>query len=288
MDSIPDTSTEATACMNATTDIPSTPDTPAEDLLVWSPIQVNSFPMVVEGVELTALGLKAPAETELSPEQFNTLFCAATTLSRASNWILGDTLDLAERTWGNRATGSKYEEASRQTGMAVSTIRQIVCVCHNIPLEQRRHDLSFTHHLEACFKTDSVAEREAALDRASNEKTSVKNFRTELRKQRAEKLESSGEAAPVRDFVDELCSEEAQEAVKFPFSYELLKFDYWLQSQNLWKLDDDVRRRILDAAAPLMTRLYTLMQLELDENPEAEFDVPFEIKPGDFDINAPL
>ncbi len=277
-----------TAMPDAAADANLIPDTPAptETLLVPSTARLNLTP--VDGIEVTALGLRVPDTKDITPSEFNSLLRCAISCSRASNWIIGDTLDLAERTWGNKATGSKYEEAARETGMSISTLKHIASICHNIPYENRRATLSFTHHLEAHNLTDSVSEREAALDRACEEHTSVKALRTELRQQRAEKLQASGEAVQGRDIVDELCSEEAQEAVAFPCSYELLKFNYWLQKQNLWKLDDDVRVRIIEAAAPLMTRLYTLMQLELEENPDAEFDVPFSIQPRDFDTNTPL
>ncbi len=265
--------------------IPATP-APTETLLVPSTARLNLTP--VDGVEVTALGLRVPDSKDLTRDELNSLLRCAISCARASNWIIGDTLDLAERTWGNKGSGSKYEEASRETGMSVSTLKHIASVCHNIPYENRRPSLSFTHHLEALNLTDSYDEREAALDRASEEHTSVKELRTKLRARRAEKQQASGEAVLGRDIVDELCSEEAQEAVAFPCSYELLKFNYWLQKQDLWKLDDDVRVRIIEAAAPLMTRLYTLMQLELDEHPNAEFDVPFTVHPGDFDINTPL
>ncbi len=304
-DSVADTSTDTPMPAFNTDTTCSSPSTSATDLLVPSDGTTNvgsallSSPVlnaitpnagieVVKGIEMTSLGLKVEEGVSISPAQFNTLLCSVTALNRASNWLLGDTMDIADRTWGNKATGSKYEEVSKQTGMSISTLKHIASICHNIPYENRRATLSFTHHLEAHNLTDSVSEREAALDRACEEHTSVKALRTELRQQRAEKLQASGEAVQGRDIVDELCSEEAQEAVAFPCSYELLKFNYWLQKQNLWKLDDDVRVRIIEAAAPLMTRLYTLMQLELEENPDAEFDVPFSIQPRDFDTNTPL
>ncbi len=240
---------------------------------------------VVKGIEMTSLGLKVAEGVSITPTQFNTLLCSVTALSRASNWLLGDTLDIADRAWGNQHTGSKYEEVSKETGMAISAIKNIVSVCHRIPYDERHPNLSFSHHLEALSRTDNFSERESMLEMAEAEKMPIKKFRAELMERQS--LTKKDEE-PMRDLVDELCSPEAQEAVKFPFSYEFFKFENWLHTQNFWKLDDDVRRRILNAAAPLMTRLYTLMQLELDENPEAEFDVPFKVKPGDFDINAPL
>ncbi len=240
---------------------------------------------IVRGIEMTSLGLKVAEGVSITPAQFNTLLCSVTALNRASNWLLGDTLDIADRAWGNKYSGSKYEEVSKETGMSVSTIKHIVSVCHRIPYDERHPGLSFSHHLEALARTDNFSERESMLEMAEAEKMPIKKFRAELMERQSL---TRKEEEPMRDLVDELCSPEAQEAVKFPFSYEFFKFENWLHTQNFWKLDDDVRRRILNAAAPLMTRLYTLMQLELDENPEAEFDVPFEVKPGDFDINQPL
>ncbi len=237
------------------------------------------------GIELTALGLKVGEGATLTPVQFNQLLQTVTSLSRSTNWLLGDTLDIADRAWGNKYSGSKYEEVSKETGMSVSTIKHIVSVCHRIPYDERHPGLSFSHHLEALARTDNFSERESMLEMAEAEKMPIKKFRAELMERQSL---TRKEEEPMRDLVDELCSPEAQEAVKFPFSYEFFKFENWLHTQNFWKLDDDVRRRILNAAAPLMTRLYTLMQLELDENPEAEFDVPFEVRPGDFDINTPL
>ncbi len=263
----------------------SNPDRILPSSPVLDAISPNAGIEVVKGIEMTSLGLKVAEGVTITPAQFNTLLCSVTALSRASNWLLGDTLDIADRAWGNQHTGSKYEELSKETWMAVSTIKNIVSVCHRIPYDERHPNLSFSHHLEALSRTDNFSERESMLERAEAERMPIKKFRSELMERQAI---TRKDEEPMRDLVGELCTPESMEAVKFPMSYEFFKFDNWLHTQNFWKLDDDVRRRVVNAAIPLMTRLYTLIQLELEENPDTTFDLPFEVKPGDFDINQPL
>lgn len=133
-----------------------------------------------EGVELTTLGLKFSSD-DIQTENFHQLFNSVISLSRASNWLIADTLNLAERKWGNKHSGSKYDEASKRTGLSVTTLRDISYVCRAIPLERRHPELSFTHHAAVIRAAESDKEQDEWLEEAKEEERSSKQFRKHLR-----------------------------------------------------------------------------------------------------------
>ena len=139
-----------------------------------------SFESGVHGITLTPLGLVS-TRSDLSPDEFSTLFRAALTINRAGNWILGDTLNIAERRWGNQITGSKYAEAANFTGLSVSTIRHITYTCLAIPYDRRRADLSFSHHIEACSRSLDPKVQDIALELAAKKGMSIRAMRKAMR-----------------------------------------------------------------------------------------------------------
>lgn len=240
----------------------------------------NLCPSPVQGIAFTPIGLNVTADAEISATDFNTLFAAVTSVNRASHWLLGDTLELADRTWGNRTTGSKYEEASKETGLSISTLKQIVSVCHQIPYEQRHAGLSFSHHLEACFKTATAEERENVLARAEKEHTTVRDLRKSLTANQAEgSVVGKATTDDVRDLPADYCEGADLEQWRFPFALEFSRIADWAEHTDMMKVKDIDRENLLKCVVPTLCQLYRLIQIELDENPDATFDLPFEVKP---------
>lgn len=245
---------------------------------------LQGLPTIVEGVEFTSLGLNVTVE-EVPLEGIHKLFASVIGLSRASNWLLGDTLRLADRTWGNKHTGSKYEEASKHTGLSISTLKHIVSVCKAIPLDQRHPELSFSHHLDVCGTADTVEEREELLSTAKTEDMSSKQFRKHLRKvkeqkERATMWETSDENFDRPFGLMQLDTDETTDNPSdYPMSIEITRVSAWFEDRNLKRLPSKQRRFMLADLAPLLKDIYTLYQMELKSNPNASWDLPFKVEP---------
>ncbi len=148
-----------------------------------APATFNPVASGVEGISMTGCGLVVENE-EISPAEFNTIFRNVLTLHRSSCWLLGDTLLLAEKRWGSRITGSKYEEAVQATGLSNATIRRIVLTCRRFPLAIRHPELSFTHHQEIAATDADYEQRTAVLEQAASEKMTCSALRKHLHKTR--------------------------------------------------------------------------------------------------------
>ncbi len=212
-----------------------------------------AIPCDVPGVSLTQLGLIVTRE-ELSPDEYNRLLHTSLVISRASNWVLGDTLNLASRTWGNKATGSKYEEAAAFTGLSPSTIRHIANTCRSIPYGRRHPDLSFTHHAEACAHTSDPDEQDAVLSMASEQKQNVSDMRKSMR--------SAGSARPKT--TDELSAGAENDDRPFglidlperakpgaPPLWDALKLVDWVKKQSPEKYSLEQCEQAVELAAPV-------------------------------------
>lgn len=234
-------------------------------------------PAVVDGVIMTPIGLKV-LKFDITPDDFNTLFSSALMLGRAANWILGDTLDLADRTWGNQTTGSKYEQASRETGLSISTLRNIVSVCHNIPYEQRRPGLSFSHHLEANFSSESVEERERFLDQATEQKMSVRDLRNAIREERGNKADAKEESGETT-LLSPTCKDYAEPddtTVQYPLRSEFLRYAAWF-SLHMAKVPKDQGKQMVDDLLPFLRDAYHFLRLRLEEEPDRDYDLPYDV-----------
>ena len=142
----------------------------------------------VEGISMTGCGLVVE-NAEISPDDFNTLFRHVLTLHKSSCWLLGDVLLLGDQRWGNRYTGSKYEEAAAATGMSLGTLRQIVKTCKRFPVEARHPELSFTHHQEVASTDADPDQRAAVLEQAAQEKMTCSALRKHLHQTRFNETE---------------------------------------------------------------------------------------------------
>jgi hypothetical protein len=109
-------------------------------------------------------------------------------IGRCSQWWIGDWIRYGTSKWGE-----KYVEAARVTGYDAASLRNMAWVASQFDASLRSDKLTWSHHvLLAPLKP---AERVTWLDRASRERLSVADLRTELRAARS--LErGAGEAGP--------------------------------------------------------------------------------------------
>lgn len=210
----------------------------------------------IEGIILTPTGL-AMERDNLTPGEYHSLFSMVLGMHRSCNWLLGDTLNLAERRWGNAATKSKYEEAAQATGLAIPTLMNIVMTCRAFPRERRNPELFFTHHLEAACAKLSAEKREEALTQAATKKQNCADFRRALRAEvqasqtEEERREKTGENDDKPFGVIDLPTpQEAEEAL--PIAYELSKAVCWLEENPVQSLSESHRAALVERLLPIV------------------------------------
>lgn len=258
-------------------------------------INILELSPMSDEVEMTALGLKFTAG-DINTENFHQLFASVISLSRASNWLLGDTLNLSVRKWGNKHSGSKYEEASKQTGLSVTTLRDIASVCRAIPFKRRQAELSFAHHSAVIRAADSDREQDQLLIEAKEEEMSSRKLRKHLlaikqKKVRASMYEDSDENFDRPFGITDISDSDNMQV--YPMHVEINRSSAWFSDRDLRKISARQRKAMLADLAPLFRDVYALFQLERKANPDLEFELPFEIKsltecPPDFMKNQPI
>ncbi len=111
---------------------------------------------------------------DLEPQEWIAAGRRMGTISRCSQWWVGDWIRYGTRKWGE-----KYVQASRITGYDVASLRNIAWVSAQFDVSLRNDKLSWSHHaLLAPLETE---EKAFWLERASAERLSVADLRTELR-----------------------------------------------------------------------------------------------------------
>ncbi len=216
----------------------------------------------IEGISMTGSGLMVEKE-EISPNEFNTLFNHVLSLHKSSCWLLGDVLLLGERRWGNRYTGSKYEEATAATGLSATTLRQIVKTCQRFPLETRSPELSFTHHREIANTDADYEQRTAVLQQAAQEKMSCAALRKHLHKTRftepedgeVEKVSTPDEPAKLLDPENPMSIINLPErsAPDAPPLWDALKFIDWADKQDPEEYNLEQCEQALKLSEPIVT-----------------------------------
>ncbi|MDQ3936993.1 MAG: LmbU family transcriptional regulator, partial [Actinomycetota bacterium] len=98
-------------------------------------------------------------------------------VSRGVGWWIGDWLR-----YGNTRFGQRYARASRITGYDVQTLMNMVYVASAYDPEDRRANLSFSHHAEVAALPRE--QRERWLDEAEANRLSVRCLREEVRRAR--------------------------------------------------------------------------------------------------------
>jgi hypothetical protein len=105
-------------------------------------------------------------------------------IGRCSQWWLGDWIH-----YGNEKFGERYARAVKLTGYDVQSLMNMVYVASRFEISRRRETLSWSHHA-ALAALDRDAQDDW-LERASAQRFSVADLRSELRSRRRE-LRASG------------------------------------------------------------------------------------------------
>jgi hypothetical protein len=111
---------------------------------------------------------------DLQPQEWIAAGRRMGTISRCSQWWIGDWIRYGTRKWGE-----KYVQASRITGYDVASLRNIAWVSAQFDVSLRSDKLSWSHH--ALLAPLEAEEKVFWLERASTERLSVADLRTELR-----------------------------------------------------------------------------------------------------------
>ena len=222
----------------------------------------------VEGIALSGNGLIVDENIELTPEKYNALFSTVLSLSKSCNWLLGDTLLLADRKWGNQYTAGKYEEAAAATGLSIGAIRNIVSTCKAFPREMRHENLSFTHHQEVARLKDNPDAQHEMLQQASDERVSVKSLRKEITKRQhiqatMAPAETDGTTAANTETAD--VEPKKRDAMRFdllglpervspdaPPMWDILKFHQWLKKTDAYEFDREKCEQALEMLEPIL------------------------------------
>ena len=98
-------------------------------------------------------------------------------IGRCSQWWIGDWIRYGTARWGE-----KYAEAARVTGYDVASLRNMAWVAAQFDLSLRSDKLTWSHHvLLAPLEPD---EQRRWLEHARDQRLSVADLRTELRRTR--------------------------------------------------------------------------------------------------------
>ncbi len=110
-------------------------------------------------------------------------------VSRCSQWWVGDWVRYGDTRWGER-----YTEAARITGYDVKSLRNMAYVAVSFRLSRRRDNLTWSHHAELASLTE--CQQEDWLDRAIADRLSVADLRLERRAWQQAELKADGCDAP--------------------------------------------------------------------------------------------
>jgi hypothetical protein len=113
-------------------------------------------------------------------------------IGRCSQWWIGDWIRYGTARWGER-----YVEAARVTGYDVATLRNMAWVAAQFDPSLRSDKLTWSHHV--LLAPLDREEQRRWLEHAQEQRLSVADLRTELRRARgaeAKALESSSPEAP--------------------------------------------------------------------------------------------
>jgi hypothetical protein len=114
-------------------------------------------------------------------------------IGRGSQWWIGDWL-----LYGTSRFGERYVEASKITGYDPKSLRNMRYVASQFAPSLRRDNLNWSHH--ALLAGLEPADRTYWLDRASADRLSVEDLRSELRSaRRGNYAESDADAVPSLD-----------------------------------------------------------------------------------------
>lgn len=190
----------------------------------------------------TRTGLVVDGEPTI--EEWDAYGCGLRAVAEGVNWLRGDWL-----TYGEHAYGEMYAQAVNSTDYAEGSLRNMKYVAANVPMEVRRADLPYSHHIEVA-KLDDPDEQARWLKRASDRDWSRRDLAVAIEGARAEQTVADGVEDPPRDqYVAEVvltvginlsAGKDAKVALKaalgsarFPFSRDA---DIWVTEVGTFEL----------------------------------------------------
>jgi N6-adenosine-specific RNA methylase IME4 len=164
-------------------------------------------------------------------------------------WLIGDWL-----CYGEQAYGEKYRHAAAMLGWDYGSLANVAWVVKKFQISCRHEDLSFTHHQEVAALESADAER--LLQKAEDERWSVKQLRAEVQELRrtkvVEKLKSI-ESARMKETIglfDVIVIDPPwpMEKIERDVAPNQVKFDY--PTMGIAAIAETVRGKIHDHGAP--------------------------------------
>jgi hypothetical protein len=110
-------------------------------------------------------------------------------MGRGTGWWIGDWVN-----YGNAVYGEKYSRAARLTGYDVQTLMNMAWIASCFTISRRRETLSWSHHAEVASLP--APDRERWLDRAEQDRLSVRSLRDEVARTRAAEARNARSEPP--------------------------------------------------------------------------------------------
>lgn len=120
---------------------------------------------------------------DVTKDEWMDVFKALKQVEGCVQFWIGDCLAYRQQKWG------MYDDIIEETGYDKQTLKNLKSVSENVPSTVRLPDLSFTHHAEVAKLTPE--KQELFLNKAVEEKLSVRELRNEIRKDKYKLNESN-------------------------------------------------------------------------------------------------
>lgn len=145
----------------------------------------NALTIDGTAVRVTEIGLHF--DEEVTFEQWRDIGQKVGRVARTSLFLVGDWLIYGQDRWngGKRFEkmpedeAERYLEAMKATGLELKTLMDAAYVSRNVPIQQRRPDLTFEHH-KTVAKVKSETEREEWLRKADSQGLSTRRLRKSI------------------------------------------------------------------------------------------------------------
>lgn len=111
---------------------------------------------------------------DVTKEEWMDVFKSLKQVEGCVQFWIGDCLAYRQQKWG------MYDDVAEETGYETKALRNIKYVADSVELSRRKDNLSFSHHSEVASL--SPEKQELFLNKAVDEKLSVRDLREEIRK----------------------------------------------------------------------------------------------------------
>lgn len=170
-------------------------------------VDANRTGLALIGDISTEIGMALPASTTY--EQWEAVGYLLGEMHRRTPWLIGDWYTFGEAAFGTRSEGANL------TGVTEDTISTYAWVCRRIAPEERRVDLTFTHHRHVAQLPQE--ERRQWLDKAVSEDMRAKDLYAAVRAAQimgAKSDSTNGDVVPATDAAPTYTPKEALTAIR--------------------------------------------------------------------------